>query len=77
MAKPEQFSVRNPEDTFFWVESYIIGSSIVECLTEVVYQLVNIFGFDNHVVHVCLNRSTDLTLEACLNHALVCGSYVF
>jgi len=44
---------------------------------KVVYQLSDMFGFDNHIVNIDLNGLLDVCFQACLNHALVGGVGAF
>ena len=65
------------ENAFFRIELDVICSEVVECEPQVVYQRVDVFGFDDHIVYVCLYYFVDLFLQTCLNHALICCAGVF
>ena len=60
------------ENAFFRIELDVVCSEVVECEPQVVYQRVDVFGFDDHIIYVCLYCSADLFLQTCLNHALIC-----
>ena len=65
------------ENAFFRIELDVICSEVVECEPQVAYQRVDVFGFDDHIVYVCLYCFADLFLQTCLNHALLCCAGVF
>ena len=44
---------------------------------HVVYQRVDVFGFDDHIVYVCLYCFAYLGSQTCLNHALIYCAGVF
>ena len=54
------------ENAFFWIELDVVCSEVVECEPPVVYQRVDVFGFDDHIIYVCLYRFADLFLQTCL-----------
>ena len=35
------------------------------------------FGYNDHIIYVCLHCFTDLACQTCLNHALICCAGVF
>ena len=50
------------ENTFFRIELDVVCSEVVEFEPQVIYQRVDMFGFDDHIIYVCLYCFADLFL---------------
>ena len=69
--KPRSFPAGTPKTHFFRIELDVICSEIVERKPHVIYYRLDVSGFDDYVVYVCLHCFADLCFQACLNHALI------
>ena len=74
---PKQLSGRNSEDTFFRIKPFVVCSKVVEGEAEIIYQCLDRFCLDEHVVHVCFDCLADLFFQASLDHTLVSSPSIF
>jgi hypothetical protein len=69
--EPEQHTSRDPENTFFRVEFYAVLSEFIKSFFEVGHELVDLFGLDYDVVHICFDSLSDEITETFEHTSLV------
>jgi hypothetical protein len=67
----QQHAVWHPEDAFFRVQFYPVGSRAIERGAQVVNQVVHLPVFHDYVIYVCLNGLPDVVSENVLHAPLV------
>ena len=75
----------NPEETqqaFWegWLQTGDIASMSKDGYIKILdrkKEMINVSGFNDHIVYICLRGLTDLLFQTCLDHALICCAGVF
>ena len=75
--KAQELASTNPENAFFWVEAYVVFPDLSESFFQGCHVLGYVMGFDDYVIDVDLDISSDLLFEDLIHQSLVCSAYVF
>jgi len=75
--KTQELVSANPESTFFLVEAHVVFAELFKDLFQVCHVLGYALRFDNHVIDLDLDVSSNLSLENVVHQSLVCSTCIF